>query len=107
MKLDRNLNPDGGGKYAIVNMRKYREATDPTGAIQKAFAVLQDAGIIDLGIVGTPSEFFLLKLKDRHARATLLAYERSIEPKDPEFALEVATMAARAGKLNPWCKEPD
>ncbi len=107
MKLDRNINPDGGGKYAVVNMRMYREALDPTGAIQKAFAVLQDAGIIDLGMVGTHTEFFLVKLKDRHSRPALLAYERSIEPTDPEFALEVATMAARSGKLSPWCQEPD
>lgn len=25
MKLDRNINDDGGGKYAIVNMRKLRD----------------------------------------------------------------------------------
>ena len=108
MRMDRNINANGTGKYAIVSMRRLRALTGPPKQQAKAMLDGLDAmGLIEWGAVGEEDEFFLIKLKDRHARAALLAYEKSIEPTDPEFALEVATMAARAGKLSPFCKEPD
>lgn len=107
MRMDRNINADGGGKYAIVNMRALREAMTPGGRIEEAFQRLRDAGIIDLGMVGTESEFFLIKLKDRHSPPALYAYADSIRPTDPEFAAEVTQMCFRAGERSPWCKEPD
>lgn len=107
MKLDRNINPYGTGKYAIVNMRAYLNAPDPHGELQEAFAKLQDAGIIDLGAQGTESEFFLIKLKDRNAYPALVSYATSASSTDPEWAQEVADMALRSGINNRWCKEPD
>jgi hypothetical protein len=111
MKMDRNINTDGSGKYAVINMRKLRELRDDNQQfppeVVAALHTLADCGALEWGAAGADDEFFLIKLKDRHARAALLAYERSIEPSDPEFALEVAELAARAGKLSPFCKEPD
>lgn len=86
MKLDRNINPNGKGKYALLNLRTNK---------------------IEWGTVGTEEEFFLIKLKDRHSKAALIAYARSIEDSDMEFANEVYGMAARAGEDSPFCKDPD
>lgn len=109
MKMDRNITTNrGGGKYAIVNMRGLRGL----GATERAHAKamldgLHAMGLIDYGNVGTPSEFFLVKLKDRHSRPALHAYAESIASVDPEFCAEVCEMAERAGASSPWCKEPD
>lgn len=86
MKLDRNENPNGKGKYALLNLR-----TDK----------------IEWGCVGEPDEFFVIKLKDKHAKNALEAYADSIVDDDPEFAEEVMELAMRAGADNPYCKAPD
>ena len=86
MKLDRNENPNGKGKYALLNLR-----TDK----------------IEWGLVGEPDEFFVIKLKDKHAQAALAAYANSIAHDDPEFAEQVMGLAMRAGTNNPYCKDPD
>ena len=86
MKLDRNENPDGKGKYALLNLRTDR---------------------IEWGWMGTHDEFFVIKLRDKHAPAALKAYAESIIHDDQEFAEEVMELAMRAGTNNPYCKEPD
>jgi hypothetical protein len=86
MKMDRNINPDGRGKYAVLNLRTNR---------------------IEWGCVGDEDEFFLIKLKDRNAKAALLAYADAIAERDPEFAAEVRQIAQRAGPDSPFCKDPD
>lgn len=113
MKMDRNINPDGTGKYAILSMRKLLLTDDGEtfGGIDpelgEAIRVLEAAGIIEWGAVGTENEFFLVKLKDRNALPTLATYADTIEAKDPEFAAEVREMMARSGPHSPWCKDPD
>jgi hypothetical protein len=87
MKLDRNLNPDGKGKYELRNLR--------TGEI-----------ITDCG-EGEEHEFFVIMLKDRHALPALASYAASIFHTDPEFAAEVRELCKRAGKDSKWCAEPD
>ena len=89
MKLYRNGNPNGRGKYGIVDLRE-----DPYKKIE-------------FGLPGTKEEFFVIKLKDKHSKAALLAYAESAEFYDKEFAEEVRELAARAGRDNPWCKDPD
>lgn len=113
MKLVRNTNADGHGKYMLVLTRKL-EAYDPSGGrpfesnpVWDAVALLIDEGVIDQGVAETEGEFFVLRLKDRHAGAALRAYANSVEYTDPEFAAEVRELASRAGELSPWCKEPD
>lgn len=63
MKLDRNINSDGRGKYALLNWRTSK---------------------IEFG--NTPNtEFFVIKLKDRFAAPALRAYAESVE----KFANEI------------------
>lgn len=69
MKLDRNVNTDGRGKYALINLR------DNT---------------VQWG--GTPQEqFFVLKYKDIFASHALSAYAKSVR----EAALKIEDAAQR------------
>lgn len=86
MRLDRNVSEEGRDKYALLNLRR---------------------NTIEWGRVGDFDEFFVIKLRDRHAPAALLAYAESIGRTDPEFAEEVRELAARSGEASPFCKEPD
>lgn len=116
MKLDRNRNGDGLGKYALIKLRALDEfiPNETFGMlapdIAKALKVLEEAGIIDLGIAGTESEFFVIRLKDKYAKAALQAYFFAIE-NDPdgdlEYAMEIDHLCGRAGPDSQWCKKPD
>lgn len=86
MKMDRNINPDGRGKYALLNLR--------TNQVQ-------------WGLVGEEDEFFVIKLKDKYARDALLAYARAAYADDIDWSMEVADLAERAGAQSPFCKAPD
>lgn len=84
MKLDRNINPNGMGKYALINLRTNK---------------------IEWG--NTPEdEFFVIKLKDKYASAALDAYAKSCLKDDPEFAKEVHELASKA-MFHPLKKKPD
>ena len=110
MKMDRNLNTDGCGKYAVINLRKFKtmgEDSDERREVRIALEALQQAGVLEWGCVGEPDEFFLIKLKDRYAAPALLAYAEAIDGDDSEFAAEVRNMAMRSGTHNPLCKNPD
>lgn len=114
MKMDRNI-PDneGAGKYAVINLRKLRELCPGgtfsafTPGVAEALRVLEEVGALEWGAAGAEDEFFLIKLKDIHSQPALTAYARSIEQRDPEFAIEVLELACRAGPSNRFCKEPD
>ncbi len=111
MKLDRNINADGGGKYAVINMRKLRDLHDDDGQLPPeviaALRELANCGALEWGAVGSEDEFFLIKLKDRHALPALTAYAESIATTDHEFACEVYELANRSGAGSPFCKDPD
>jgi hypothetical protein len=113
MKMDRNINADGTGKYAVINMRKLEQYASGetferwTPDIENAIKTLDAAGVIEWGAVGTEDEFFLIKLKDRHSLPALRAYADSVLNSDPEFSTEVADMVMRSGRFSQWCKEPD
>lgn len=85
MKLDRNVNPDGLGKYALFNLR---------------------TNTVEWGVAYSDDEFFVLKLKDCYASAALYAYARAAEADDPEYAAEVRVLAQRAHN-HPGSKLPD
>lgn len=115
MKLDRNINGTGHGKYGLVNDRRLKqiEAWDAGDgevadrqAVLDAVALLERAKVIDWGYPGTESEFFVIKLRDQHARAALIAYADDVMM-DGEFRTEVADLARRAGPSSPFCKKPD
>lgn len=114
MKLDRHINGDGLGKYAVINMRKLSlcETSDSpfhrwTPAIEDALRVLEEAGALEWGRVGEQDEFFLVKLKDINAPGALTGYAYAAAATDKEWAEEVRSMLPRAGANNPFCKAPD
>lgn len=118
MKLDRNTNKNGCGKYALVKMRRVSELTQetcehPTGTIHKALRALATLGCLDfgnslaerhalgivlrtLGPVEDDSEFFVIRLKDKYAGPALGAYGRAALHDDPEYAQEVLRLAEGA-----------
>lgn len=80
MKLDRNINHNQRGKYALLKLRKLDDFTDQ-GAfgelappIAAAIKTLEDAGILDWGLHGTEGEFFVIRLRDAYATPALQAY---------------------------------
>lgn len=111
MKLDRNINSDGRGKYAILQLRKLAlyESQETFGQteVQKAIELLDKAGLIDWGITGTDREFFLIRLKDKYAQAALMAYADAAMLDDLEYAAEISDMGHRSGPASPFCKAPD
>lgn len=110
MKLDRNVNPDKTGKYALVKLRmltnRDRDTTDNEyEAIQKAINTLDAFGAICWG--NSPdTEFFVTRLRDKYAAPALAAYALAAFRDDPEFGLEVLNLAKRAAE-HPHQKVPD
>lgn len=111
MKLDRNLNADGRGKYGLILNRRLMDGKkkwSPGFARQVANAieVLESAGIIDWG--ATPdTEFFVMRLRDRFASNALISYSQGAMGYDPEYAIEVGKLAHRSGYYHPNAKTPD
>lgn len=113
MKLDRNIpGNEGRGKYALLRLRKL-SSYEPDGAfatnpVMDAIALLEREGLIDWGNLGSESEFFVMRLKDRHAEAGLAGYGADAwRHGDREWAKEVWEMADRAGPNHPACQLPD
>jgi hypothetical protein len=115
MKLDRNINGDGRGKYGLIKARRLAEVLsdqDPNQPIYRkervegAIQLLENLGIIDWGTTAK-TEFFVVRLKDQFAGAALTGYALAARKVDSEYAREVANLAQRAGSRNPHCKIPD
>lgn len=109
MKLDRNINGNGTGKYALVKLRAQPENDAASLAVARALSVLDQNGMLDYGM-SPKTEFFVIRLKDRYAKAALRGYFNAIEADeegDMEYAAEIDEMQMRAGPDNPFCKKPD
>lgn len=92
MRLDRNINPDGRGKYALVNMRKVHEIeTDGsrphpniTAAysrwteVRQALELLKREGVIAMGNESPADQFFVMKNKDMYAAGGLRGYYMAV-----------------------------
>jgi hypothetical protein len=79
---------DGKGKYSVFDNRKNKP-------------VLQDGP-------GESNEHFVIMLKDKYARAALMAYaDAAAADGEIEYAQDVTVLANRAGPLHPNCKKPD
>lgn len=111
MRLDRNTNPDKGGKYALVNLRKLRQLIGNSHDTLMAFKFLQSAGVITLGNESPGDQFFVMKYKDKFTASGLRGYATAIVevlrlmPAGPEktslseFAGEIFYEAHSAEKL--------
>ncbi len=107
MLLDRNQEPGGVGKYALINMRRYRALPpDKAKEAHDLLGKLEALGIVDTGARGADDEFFVIKLKDRSAAAALFAYANDAANFDLEWANQVAALATRA-EHHPAKKQPD
>ena len=73
MKLDRNINGNGRGKYALLKLRKLDDwlqsgaTAEVPAPIREAIALLEREGMLDWGDK-PETEFFLIRLKDKYAR---------------------------------------
>ena len=70
MRLDRNMNADGRGKYALLKLRQLEEFRGADGSfsmdITDAISLLVKYGILDWGDK-PETEFFVIHLKDKYA----------------------------------------
>jgi hypothetical protein len=116
MKLDRNINSNKRGKYALLKLRRLSQIEAWDGgegevadrqAVIDAIALLERAGVLDWGYAGTEGEFMLIRLKDTYAQPALRAYAIAAYNDDREYATEIKEMAERSGPASPWCKTPD
>lgn len=109
MKLDRDIPENAGqGKYALLKLRVFRDlAPEVQRKAAEAMATLEGYGILDWGVVGTESEFFLIRLKDKYAAPALRAYANAARHDDVEYSDAVRDMASRSSELSPFCKKPD
>ena len=115
MKLDRNINEGGKGKYAVVRLRGIEMDSEAMDLLRR----LDDLGHLDWGCVGHHDEFFVVKLRDKFAPGAIKGYadavmDASRKEVDPvkaielaQWAIQVIDMDGRAGDLSPYCKEPD
>lgn len=105
MKLDRNSNPSGKGKYAVISLRKI--SSNPSTPAELAAAILAHPECVEFGAVGAPDEFWLIKLRDQYAEPALRAYAAAARADDSEYAEQVDALADRSGRYSPFCKKPD
>lgn len=81
MKLDRNKNPDGRGKYALVQMRELGPDESEllrTRAGDEEKMITLPASAFRTGAESPGDMFFVLKYKDRFAAAALFAYPNEV-----------------------------
>ena len=95
MKMDRDINKDGKGKYALVKLREISCELPTKKAL--ADAISNNPHCLDFGEHGEDSEFFIIRLKDKYAPKALAAYARSAElDGNIEWARSVFNMAQRS-----------
>lgn len=111
MKLDRNINPNGRGKYALLKLRELGDLSrdEIVMALEnlEELSVAQCERAVDFG--DTPdSEFFVIRLKDRFAGPAIMAYAEAVRDyalgalpietqlELAEYASEVRGLAERA-----------
>lgn len=106
MKLDRNINKDGTGKYALLLLRKILKLDEHSKeAVLSAMSVLHSEGILDYGEYDE-TEFFVLRLRDAGASTALFAYSNFFTHSDLEWSEEVGALAEKAHARHDK-KQPD
>lgn len=114
MKLDRNTNPDGRGKYALINMRKIKEIEDAgrkpspheTVECQRAIRVRESIemlireGVVTLGNESPGDQFFVMKYKDKFTADGLRGYANAISKE-----LKLMSSGPEAVSLAEYCAQ--
>ncbi len=100
MRLVRNTQPDGIGRFAIIRIDMLtpleREILILETKKQDAYTINIRPEVIELSPPTSEEECFVIKLKDINAPAALHAYADECEKTDPEFALDIRELASRA-----------
>jgi len=96
MKLDRNTNPDGKGKYALLLLRHITR--DSPEDVRAAVKLLKSKGLLDFGDINE-TEFFVIRLKDIGAAPALWAYTFEYLGHDREWASEIFALADKARNM--------
>lgn len=113
MRLDRNNSPTGMGKYALLKLRVLKSICDHHDgrlpqSLSEALALLEQADVVDYGLLGTDAEFMVIRLRDKYAQGPLCEYATAAElDGEWEYGKEIREMASRAGPASKWCKRPD
>ena len=95
MELDRDSNTNGKGKYALIKLREIEGFPQTKEKLSQSVADNPDC--IDFGFKGDDSEFFVIRLKDKHATKALIAYLNSVlDDGDLQFANSMYDMINRA-----------
>lgn len=106
MKLDRNLNWNGRGKYALIKLRNCAlDAGILSQAKSENLMVTVAPQDIDLGDT-EDSDFFVIRLKDKYAYEALKAYAYAAAADESEYANEVLELAEKAFR-HPSKRKPD
>lgn len=104
MKLDRNTNPNGHGKYAVLKLRS--GIADGHSNASACVNLLKQSGALNFG-TEPGEEFFVIKLRDKYAANALLAYARAAEADgETEYADEINDLAVKSAGLSNR-KKPD
>lgn len=114
MKLDRNINPDGRGKYALIKIRALQD--HEVEELQKKAGGLHYISLPGEALdTGEDSQFFVIRYKDKFAAAALSGYASAVEFEArinkvhssslKEYAQEIRNEAYRAAKVG--CEIPD
>jgi len=74
MKLHRNTNADGRGKYALVNLDLLKQ--DPR--LQGMLDFLKEAGVLTYGNEEPGEQFFVMKYKDKFTARGLEGYANAV-----------------------------
>lgn len=105
MKLDRNTNPDGRGKYGLLKLRRLAELKTEDernySRATTALDMLQQLGVIHWGDEGPGEQFFVMKWKDKFTPPALQAYMRAVREeaiKSKDMA-QVASLVEYADQL--------
>lgn len=115
MNLLRATDPEGLGKYAVLDLRVIDQTQGgarpgPRWApeVDAALKTLEAAGALKLGRVGAPDEFFVMMLKDVNSPPALTSYAESAMANGArEYAAQVLRLRDRAARKSPYCKLPD
>lgn len=104
MKLDRNSNPSGVGKYALIKLRNMPEGYPKVSGSGNEFVTVP-SNCVDFG--DTPdTEFFVIRLKDKYAERALLSYALAAMKDDPEYGSEIKKLSDFAA-VHPNKRKPD